>query len=195
MKVFMLTVSLGGILAAVMFVVLSNWDASAMSTHGWIALILGTLLSLALGGGLMALGFGSAGTSGLGGGQRLRLKLKVHECLEQLGLCFSNVGGVKHGEEFACPDGLSEACVDAVHESGDGRRDARGALRIQFDRAGGLDHLRHIAGPYRCDVEAKALCVFCRSHGKACCLAKDARQGWPPHRGRLRFRYGWRLGA
>jgi hypothetical protein len=31
-----------------------------MSTHGWIALILGTLLSLALGGGLMALVFHSA---------------------------------------------------------------------------------------------------------------------------------------
>ena len=60
MKVFLLTVSLGGILALVMFVVLSNWDASAMSTHGWIALLHGTLLSLALGGGLMALVFHSA---------------------------------------------------------------------------------------------------------------------------------------
>jgi hypothetical protein len=60
MKVFLLTVSLGGILALVMFGVLTNWDASAMSIHGWIALILGTLLSLALGGGLMALVFHSA---------------------------------------------------------------------------------------------------------------------------------------
>ena len=60
MKAFLLTVSLGGILAAVMFGVLTNWDASAMSVHGWIALILGTLLSLALGGGLMALVFHSA---------------------------------------------------------------------------------------------------------------------------------------
>lgn len=60
MKVFLLTVSLGGILAAVMFGVLTNWDASYMSIHGWIALILGTLLSLALGGGLMALVFHSA---------------------------------------------------------------------------------------------------------------------------------------
>ncbi len=60
MKVFLLTVSLGGILAAVMFGVLTNWDGSAMSIHGWIALSLGTFLSLALGGGLMALVFHSA---------------------------------------------------------------------------------------------------------------------------------------
>ena len=60
MKVFMLTLTMGGILAAVMFGVIANWDASAMSIHGWIALGLGTLLSLALGGGLMALVFHSA---------------------------------------------------------------------------------------------------------------------------------------
>jgi hypothetical protein len=60
MKVFLLTISLGGILAAVMFGVLTGWDASAMSIHGWIALSLGTFLSLALGGGLMALVFYSA---------------------------------------------------------------------------------------------------------------------------------------
>ena len=60
MKAFLLTVSLGGILAAVMFGILTNWDPSYMSIHGWIALILGTLLSLALGGGLMALVFHSA---------------------------------------------------------------------------------------------------------------------------------------
>jgi hypothetical protein len=60
MKVFLLTLSLGGILAAVMFGVLTDWDASAMSVHGWIALTLGTVLSLALGGGLMALVFHSA---------------------------------------------------------------------------------------------------------------------------------------
>lgn len=60
MKVFLLTLSLGGILAAVMFGALTNWDASAMSVHGWIALTLGTVLSLALGGGLMALVFHSA---------------------------------------------------------------------------------------------------------------------------------------
>ena len=60
MKVFLLTVVLGGLLAAVMFGVLTDWDASAMSVHGWIALILGTVLSLALGGGLMALVFHSA---------------------------------------------------------------------------------------------------------------------------------------
>jgi len=60
MKVFLLTISLGGILAAVMFGVLTDWDASAMSIHGWIALGLGTFLSLAVGGGLMALVFYSA---------------------------------------------------------------------------------------------------------------------------------------
>jgi hypothetical protein len=60
MKVFLLTVTLGGLLAIVMFGVLTNWDASAMSVHGWIALSLGTFLSLAVGGGLMALVFYSA---------------------------------------------------------------------------------------------------------------------------------------
>jgi len=60
MKVFLLTISLGGILAAVMFGVLSDWDGSAMSVHGWIALGLGTFFSLAVGGGLMALVFHSA---------------------------------------------------------------------------------------------------------------------------------------
>jgi len=60
MKVFLLTLSLGGILAVVMFGTLTNWDASAMSIHGWVALFLGTFLSLAVGGGLMALVFYSA---------------------------------------------------------------------------------------------------------------------------------------
>lgn len=60
MKVFLLTISLGGILAVVMFGVLADWDASYMSIHGWIALGLGTFLSLAVGGGLMALVFYSA---------------------------------------------------------------------------------------------------------------------------------------
>ncbi len=60
MKVFLLTISLGGMLAVVMFGMLTNWDASAMSIHGWIALGLGTFFSLAVGGGLMALVFYSA---------------------------------------------------------------------------------------------------------------------------------------
>lgn len=60
MKVFLLTISLGGILALVMFGTLTGWDSSAMSLHGWIALGLGTFVSLALGGGLMALVFHSA---------------------------------------------------------------------------------------------------------------------------------------
>jgi hypothetical protein len=60
MKVFLLTLSLGGILAVVMFGTLTGWDSSSMSMHGWIALALGTTVSLALGGGLMALVFYSA---------------------------------------------------------------------------------------------------------------------------------------
>lgn len=60
MKTFLLTITLGGILAVAMFGALTNWDASAMSIHGWIALGLGTFFSLALGGGLMALVFHSA---------------------------------------------------------------------------------------------------------------------------------------
>jgi hypothetical protein len=60
MKVFLLTISLGAILAVATFGVLTNWDPSYMSVHGWIALGLGTFLSLAVGGGLMALVFYSA---------------------------------------------------------------------------------------------------------------------------------------
>ena len=60
MKPFLLTLVLGGLLAIVMFGVLTGWDSSAMSIHGWIALALGTLVSLAVGGGLMALVFHSA---------------------------------------------------------------------------------------------------------------------------------------
>ncbi len=60
MKTFLLTVTLGSILAITMFGVLTGWDGSAMSIHGWIALGIGTFLSLALGGGLMALVFHSA---------------------------------------------------------------------------------------------------------------------------------------
>jgi hypothetical protein len=60
MKVFLLTLTLGGLLAIVTFGVLTGWDSSAMSIHGWIALTLGTVLSLAVGGGLMALVFYSA---------------------------------------------------------------------------------------------------------------------------------------
>jgi hypothetical protein len=60
MKVFLLTLVLGGILAVVLFGVLTEWDASAMSIHGWIALALGTFFSLAVGAGLMALVFHSA---------------------------------------------------------------------------------------------------------------------------------------
>lgn len=59
MKAFLLTVSLGGILAMVMFGVLTDWDASYMTLGGWLALIGGTIISLALGGGLMALVFHS----------------------------------------------------------------------------------------------------------------------------------------
>ena len=60
MKVFLLTLSLGGILAVVMFGVLTEWDASAMSIHGWIALRPRHVSLAGLGGGLMALVFHSA---------------------------------------------------------------------------------------------------------------------------------------
>ena len=60
MKVFLLVISLSGILAASLVFALAGWDSSAMSIHGWIALGLGTFLSLALGGGLMALTFYSS---------------------------------------------------------------------------------------------------------------------------------------
>jgi hypothetical protein len=59
-KVFLLTISLGSILALVMFGFLSDWDPSYMSIHGWIALILCTVFTLGIGGGLMALVFHSA---------------------------------------------------------------------------------------------------------------------------------------
>lgn len=60
MKAFLLVLVLGSILAVVLFGTLSGWDSSYMSVHGWIALGLGTFLSLAVGGGLMALVFYSA---------------------------------------------------------------------------------------------------------------------------------------
>ncbi len=60
MKTILLAVALISLLTLTMFGVVSDWDASAMSVHGWIALILGTVISLALGGGLMALVFYSA---------------------------------------------------------------------------------------------------------------------------------------
>lgn len=60
MKIVLLVVSLSAILAASLVFALAGWDSSSMSIHGWIALGLGTFLSLALGGGLMALVFYSA---------------------------------------------------------------------------------------------------------------------------------------
>jgi len=60
MKSVLLALVLGAILVFVLFGLVSGWDASAMSVHGWIALGLGTFFSLALGGGLMTLVFYSA---------------------------------------------------------------------------------------------------------------------------------------
>jgi hypothetical protein len=60
MKTALLALVLIALLAVVLFGVLSDWDASAMSVHGWIALTIGTVLSLLVGGGLMALVFYSA---------------------------------------------------------------------------------------------------------------------------------------
>ena len=60
MKVFLLTISLGSILAVAVFGTLTDWNPSYMTIHGWIALGVATVGSLAVGGGLMALVFYSA---------------------------------------------------------------------------------------------------------------------------------------
>lgn len=60
MKTALLALVLMALLAVVLFGVLTDWDASAMSVHGWIALTIGTVLSLLVGGGLMALVFYSS---------------------------------------------------------------------------------------------------------------------------------------
>lgn len=60
MKIFLLVLVLGSLLAAALWFTLKDWDGSAMSVHGWIALGAGSVLSLLLGGGLMALAFYSA---------------------------------------------------------------------------------------------------------------------------------------
>lgn len=56
----LLLASLGGILAAVLWWTFRDFDASQMSIHGWIAMAIGVVVSLLLGGGLMALVFFSA---------------------------------------------------------------------------------------------------------------------------------------
>lgn len=60
MKTALLAVFLIGLLIFILFGILPGWDSSSMSIHGWIALALGGVLSVALGGGLMALVFYSA---------------------------------------------------------------------------------------------------------------------------------------
>lgn len=61
MKTFVLTLVLGLLLlAAALAYIAADWDFSAMSLHLWIALGLGTVLSLLVGGGLMALVFYSS---------------------------------------------------------------------------------------------------------------------------------------
>lgn len=60
MKTALLIVVLGGFLVAVFALAFADFDASVISFHGWVALGLGTVLSLALGCGLMALVFFSA---------------------------------------------------------------------------------------------------------------------------------------
>jgi hypothetical protein len=60
MKVFLLTISLGSLLAVAVFGTMADWNPYYMSIHGWMALGLCTVLSLAIGGGLMALVFHSA---------------------------------------------------------------------------------------------------------------------------------------
>lgn len=63
MKTLALALVLLAILAASvigLWFVWVNGKMPALSMHGWIALTLGSVLSLALGGGLMALGFHSS---------------------------------------------------------------------------------------------------------------------------------------
>jgi hypothetical protein len=62
MKTLLLIVALGALLAASVWQVGPLFAAYAheISIHGWIALAAGTIVSLALGGGLMALSFFSA---------------------------------------------------------------------------------------------------------------------------------------
>lgn len=56
----LLVLALGALLAAATYLTVKDWDASAVSLHGWIALGAGAALSLLVGGGLMALVFYSA---------------------------------------------------------------------------------------------------------------------------------------
>lgn len=60
MKATLLVLTLAVALGLFTFVVLKDFDASVLSLHGWIALGLGTALTLLVGGGLMALVFYSA---------------------------------------------------------------------------------------------------------------------------------------
>ncbi len=63
MKTALLIFVLGGLLAASAWMVASNWPTAQdaqFSVHMWIAMGLGAGLSLAVGGGLMALVFFSA---------------------------------------------------------------------------------------------------------------------------------------
>ncbi len=62
MKATLLVLALIVALGLLAFGVLRDFDPSVLSLHGWIALGLGTALSLLLGGGLMALVFYSART-------------------------------------------------------------------------------------------------------------------------------------
>lgn len=56
----LLLIVLGAFLAVMVWRVFSDFDASAMSIHGWVALGIGTVSSLVVGIGLMALVFYSA---------------------------------------------------------------------------------------------------------------------------------------
>lgn len=60
MNKILLTIALGALVAALAYFTLRDFDASALSVHGWIALGLGSALSLLVGAGLMALMFHSA---------------------------------------------------------------------------------------------------------------------------------------
>ena len=61
-KTILLAISLGAILVLSLWGIVPDFreNAANISMHGWIALTLGVVLSLAIGGGLMALSFYSS---------------------------------------------------------------------------------------------------------------------------------------
>jgi hypothetical protein len=60
MKAVLLVLVLGAILAAVIFGLAPGWNMSGMTVGAFVAMAIGTVVALGLGGGLMALSFYSS---------------------------------------------------------------------------------------------------------------------------------------